>query len=187
MTTNQKIGIFQNRYKNAFAQIDVHRISGVEKYSLTAWRAGGREGMPESELVPRFWNHFSQINPRPRIVTFNGRGYGLALLRYRAMAMGLTIRRYFEENYAHRYSPQLHFDVMDQLCEHGATAWPSLEDVRSLIYGPEEPQPDMTEAQKAVHDAGTIAVAYGSMRLMSGHTDTASFEALVNAMGAPKT
>ena len=62
----------------------------------------------------------------------------MPLLRYRSMAHGLSARKYHageRGGYGNRYAPWLHFDVMDQMNENGASAMPSLADVQDLLGG----------------------------------------------------
>jgi predicted PolB exonuclease-like 3'-5' exonuclease len=57
---------------------------------------------PEKELITSFVNRIAELTPQ--LITFNGSGFDLPVLRYRAMvhaiaAIGLAARPYF-----HRYS-----------------------------------------------------------------------------------
>ncbi len=168
-----------------FARIDaLPAPGGGERYALADWRAGGEEGGSEGDLVRAFWAHFERLSPSPRLVTFNGRGYGLPLLRYRAMAHGLSARRYFDEKYDQRYAAHLHFDVMDRLCEHGATAWPSLEDARLLLDPSDAPSPDLPDRARAVDDVRAITMIYAAMRRLSGHASPAARAELSEAFRA---
>jgi hypothetical protein len=172
-----------------FLTVDVHLQNGLERYVVTDWRPGGKPGMAERDLVAGFWTTFERM--KPKLVTFNGRGYGLPLLRYRAMVHGIMAPTYHQEDrnrsYSSRYSKELHFDVMDQMSEYGASVWPSLDDVRNLLglpipeAMPENPNEEQ-ERQRAKEDASTIAVAYVSMRLLSGHTNAEAIKAFYEDM-----
>jgi predicted PolB exonuclease-like 3'-5' exonuclease len=65
-----------------------------------------------------------------RIVSFNGRGFDMIVLQFRAMALGLP-QWSFYNNINHRfpnYKKELvHYDMMEQLSEYGATRGISLD------------------------------------------------------------
>jgi predicted PolB exonuclease-like 3'-5' exonuclease len=77
----------------------------------------------EKELITGFVNRIAELSPQ--LVTFNGSGFDLPVLRYRAMvhaipAIGLTARSYF-----HRYSDDA-IDLCDVLSSYSAQAKVSL-------------------------------------------------------------
>jgi 3'-5' exonuclease len=78
---------------------------------------------PEKELITGFVNRIAELSPQ--LVTFNGSGFDLPVLRYRAMvhaipASGLTVRPYF-----HRYSDDA-IDLCDVLSSFSSQAKVSL-------------------------------------------------------------
>lgn len=80
---------------------------------------------PEDEMISKFWNFFDRREPL--LVTWNGRGYDLPVLRQRALIKGVPTPRWFQagnryENYRYRFSANWHCDLMDQLSDYGACA-----------------------------------------------------------------
>ena len=85
---------------------------------------------PEDEIIPKFWNFFDRREPL--LVTWNGRGYDLPVLRQRALIKGVPTPRWFRsgnryENYWYRYSTNWHCDLMDQLSDYGACVKTSMD------------------------------------------------------------
>jgi predicted PolB exonuclease-like 3'-5' exonuclease len=77
---------------------------------------------PEDEIIPKFWEFFDRREPL--LVTWNGRGYDLPVLRQRALIKAIPTPRWFQagnryENYSYRYSSNWHCDLMDQLSDYG--------------------------------------------------------------------
>ncbi|TVQ32802.1 MAG: hypothetical protein EA356_13055, partial [Geminicoccaceae bacterium] len=57
-------------------------------------RSGGHAESGEAELVDGFWRFFSQA--RPTLVTWNGRGFDMPVLLWRAMHHGIAVPAWFE-------------------------------------------------------------------------------------------
>jgi predicted PolB exonuclease-like 3'-5' exonuclease len=69
-----------------------------------------------------------------RVVTWNGRGFDLPVLRLRAMMHGLSAEAWFTgaskwDGYAQRYAADWHRHPMDQLSDYGACRSLALQDV----------------------------------------------------------
>ena len=67
-----------------------------------------------------YWRHFTRR--RARIVTWNGKGFDLPVLRLRAMMHGIPAEAWFTrgtkwESYTQRYASDWHCDLMEQLAE----------------------------------------------------------------------
>lgn len=100
----------------------------------------GDEHSPERELVQRFFDGIERF--RPELVLWNGCGFDLPVLNYRALRYGVTAARYWEtgdgdrdfryNNYLGRYHWR-HIDLMDVLSgyQHGGRA--SLEQAALLL------------------------------------------------------
>jgi predicted PolB exonuclease-like 3'-5' exonuclease len=78
---------------------------------------------PEDEIIPKFWQFFDKR--QPVLVTWNGRGYDLPVLRQRAFVSAVPTSGWFQagtryESYSYRYSANWHCDLMDQLSDYGA-------------------------------------------------------------------
>src|SRR4051794_30738778 len=61
--------------------------SGGERYLVECCRTGGEASYDERQLLHPYWRHFSRR--RARIVTWNGKGFDLPVLRLRAMMHGI--------------------------------------------------------------------------------------------------
>jgi len=101
--------------------------------------SGGDKTSSEKELLAGF---LQLIETRaPQLVSFNGRGFDVPVLKYRAMAHGLTCPRWFKEgdkwnNYDTRYSPTYHCDLLEVLSDFGASARCSMDEVAATLNLP---------------------------------------------------
>ncbi len=110
---------------------------GVRVFSL------GEEQAGEKELVQRFFDGLERY--APTLVSWNGSGFDLPVLNYRALAHGLSAARYWEvgdgdrdykfNNYLARYHWR-HVDLMDVLSTYGASGRASLDHVAQLLKLP---------------------------------------------------
>jgi predicted PolB exonuclease-like 3'-5' exonuclease len=74
----------------------------------------------------------------PVLVSFNGGGFDLPVLRYRALANGVPIPGLFwggGRDYWHRFGRD-HIDLCEALCSVGASARPSLSEMAALLDVP---------------------------------------------------
>jgi len=107
---------------------------GFKLYSL------GDEQSQERDLVQRFFDGLERYVPT--LVSWNGSGFDLPVLAYRALRHGVNAHRYWEvgesdrefryNNYLSRYHWR-HIDLMDVLAGYGASGRSSLETVAQLI------------------------------------------------------
>lgn len=88
-------------------------------------RALGGEAFDERGHVEGFFHLVSER--APLLVSWNGRGFDLPVLRYRAMALGLAAPGFY-----HR-KDELHLDLMDELSSHGASRRAGLAAVSELL------------------------------------------------------
>src|ERR1700738_1535020 len=91
---------------------------------------------PEKELIAGFVHRIAELSPQ--LVTFNGSGFDLPVLRYRALvhaipASGLTVRPYF-----HRYSDDA-IDLCDVLSSFSSQAKVSLHELCKVMGLPGKP------------------------------------------------
>ena len=94
----------------------------------------------ERELVQRFFDGLERYTPV--LVSWNGSGFDLPVLQYRALRHGVNAHRYWEvgdadrefryNNYLSRYHWR-HIDLMDVLSGYGASGRASLEIAAQLI------------------------------------------------------
>lgn len=101
--------------------------------------SGGGIESSEEEIIHGF---LSLIQTRaPRLVSFNGRGFDIPVLKYRAMAHHLSCPRWFSEgdkwnNYDARYSSTYHVDLLEIFSDFGASARCSIHEIASVFNIP---------------------------------------------------
>lgn len=140
--------IMQFKQKQArqtdFLPLPQHRIvvisavmrtrEGIRVFSL------GEEQSSEKEIVQRFFDGLERYSPD--IVSWNGSGFDLPVLHYRALKHGVDASRYWElgdtdrefrfNNYLSRFHWR-HIDLMDVLAGYQAGGRSSLEQVAQLL------------------------------------------------------
>ncbi len=103
------------------------------------WSLGG-EGAGEAELIRRFFDGLDRYTPD--LVSWNGSGFDLPVLHYRALRHGIIARRYWEtgdEDRSFRWNSYLsrfhwrHIDLMDVLSGFQPGNRASLNDVAVLL------------------------------------------------------
>jgi len=114
------------------ARIERDPDTGRERYEVTACRSGGEVGWSERQLLQAFWRFFAETPAR--VVTWNGRGFDLPVMKLRSMLHGLTAEGWFTsgtkwETYGQRYASGWHCDLMEQLSDYGACTKLALDDV----------------------------------------------------------
>jgi len=117
------------------------REPGEEGNELVMRRlaTGGDQNSSEKEILQGF---FHLIETRaPQLVSFNGRGFDVPVLKYRAMAHALSCPRWFTQgdkwnNYDTRYSSEYHCDLLEVLSDFGASARCSMDEVAALLNVP---------------------------------------------------
>lgn len=108
---------------------------GVRVFSL-----GGKDGATEKEIVQRFFEGLDRYTPE--LVSWNGSGFDLPVLHYRALRHGVDASRYWEtgdsdrefrfNNYLSRFHWR-HLDLMDVLAGFQVGGRASLEHVAQLL------------------------------------------------------
>jgi len=116
----------------SFLEAEIEPAGGGEAYYLKELRSGGEAGFSETQLLQGFFQYFERL--KPRLVSFNGRGFDLPVLKYRAMVHGIQAPWLHQagdkwNSYASRYSMDWHCDLMEQLSEFGASARVKLAEV----------------------------------------------------------
>lgn len=106
---------------------------------LKVWSLGN-EDSSEKELIQRFFKGIEQYTPN--LVSWNGSGFDLPVLHYRALLHGVQAAQYWEtgdseqnfrwNNYINRYHYR-HLDLMDVLASYQMRAYASLDNIASLI------------------------------------------------------
>lgn len=109
---------------------------------LRVWSLGD-PGSDEAELITRFFDGIERYTPT--IVSWNGGGFDLPVLHYRALINGVACPRYWEtgqDEQSFRYNNYLgrfhwrHIDLMDVIAGYQARAVAPLDDIASLLGYP---------------------------------------------------
>ena len=100
----------------------------------------GEPGAPEAEIIQRFYDGIDKYTPD--LVSWNGGGFDLPVLHYRALRHGIVAPRYWESgeedqsfrfnNYLNRYHSR-HLDLMDLLAMYQPRANAPLDDLAQLM------------------------------------------------------
>jgi hypothetical protein len=121
-----------------------HRVVAIScvlrtREQLKVWSLGDLEA-DEAELITRFYDGIEKYTPD--LVSWNGGGFDLPVLHYRALLAGVQAARYWEtgdEDREFRYNNYLsrfhwrHIDLMDVLAGFQNRARASLADAATLL------------------------------------------------------
>jgi len=121
-----------------------HRIVAIScalrsREGLKVWSLGDPDS-PEEELIRRFFEGLERYTPD--LVSWNGGGFDLPVLQYRALRAGIPAERYWEtgeSDTAFRYNNYLsrfhwrHMDLMDILSGFQGRARAPLAEVAALL------------------------------------------------------
>jgi predicted PolB exonuclease-like 3'-5' exonuclease len=127
-----------------FLSYEQHRVVAISvalrtREGFKVWSLG-EPGAPESEIIQRFYDGIEKYTPD--LVSWNGGGFDLPVLHYRALRHGVQAPRYWEagdEDQAFRYNNYLnryhmrHLDLMDVLSSYQARARVSLQAAATLL------------------------------------------------------
>jgi 3'-5' exonuclease len=152
--TDQEIAniMFTKRYqetsgKSELLRLPFYRVIAISAVlrtedKLKVWSLGKPES-PEEDLIGRFFEGIERYSPV--LVSWNGRGFDLPVLHYRALLHGISAPRYWENgdedpsfrwnNYLSRYHER-HTDLMDVLASYDARAVAPLHEVATLLGFP---------------------------------------------------
>lgn len=116
----------------SFLRASIHRDGPYEAYQLEELRSGGTEASDERDLIEGFFRYCGRH--LPRLVSFNGRGFDIPVLKYRAMKYGISGEWLHKgankwENYSQRYAKDWHCDLLEVLSDYGASARLKLNEV----------------------------------------------------------
>jgi hypothetical protein len=113
-----------------------------DRDSVKVWSLGSPSD-GERELVKRFFDGIERY--RPQLVSWNGSGFDLPVLHYRALFHGIAAPRYWDlgeddrdykyNNYLARYHTR-HIDLMDILASYQNRAFAPLDEVAQLAGFP---------------------------------------------------
>ena len=150
-----------------FLAHEQHRIVAIScvlrgQEHLKVWSLGDLAA-PEAELIQRFYDGIEKLSPC--LVSWNGGGFDLPVLHYRALLHGIQAPRYWEvgdEDTAFRYNNYLgrfhwrHLDVMDVLSGYQNRARASLANTACLLGLPGKMGLDGSQVWDA-YQAGNLA------------------------------
>lgn len=127
-----------------FMRHHLHRIVAIsvafnsdDEFKL--WTLGEPDNN-EAQLIERFFEGIERYTPV--LVSWNGSGFDLPVLHYRALKHGITAPRYWEtgiEDHSFRYNNYLnrfhwrHLDLMDALSAYQARAAAPLDQIARLL------------------------------------------------------
>ncbi|UJF23944.1 3'-5' exonuclease [Suttonella sp. R2A3] len=153
---------------STFMRHHLHKIVAISAVMKTAsgelkvWSLGDEESS-EYELINRFFQGIDRFSPT--LVSWNGGGFDLPVLQYRALFHGINARRYFEigdderdfryNNYLARFHWR-HIDMMDVLSGFQPRAVASLDDIAKLCGFPGKLDVDGSAVQQ-LWDEGNVA------------------------------
>lgn len=141
--------------EDAFLQLPLHRVAVISCALRTPATTavdgadGGLKvfslGAPEYDEAGAVGMFFKVVDKyTPQLVSWNGGGFDLPVLHYRALAHGIVARRYWQargedargEKFAYnRYTSRYHerhLDLMDILAQYQASAFARLDDAAKL-------------------------------------------------------
>ena len=127
-----------------FLRSHMHRIVAIsavfrEGDRFNVWSLG-EESSDEAELVRRFFEGVERYTPT--LVSWNGGGFDLPVLHYRALLHGIAAPRYWDtgdDDRSFRYNNYLgrfhwrHIDLMDVLAGYQARAYAPLDQLATLM------------------------------------------------------
>lgn len=137
----------QQQTGNEFLPLHLHRICAISVVlrhadRVKVWSLGERDS-DEAELVRRFFDGIDKF--APTLVSWNGSGFDLPVLHYRALLHGVQAPRYWDtggedrdfkwNNYLSRYHDR-HTDLMDVLAGYQMRANARLDEVATMLGFP---------------------------------------------------
>lgn len=140
--------MFQKRREQTgdsdFLRHHLHRMVAISVVlrradSVSVWSLG-EPNADEAEIIRRFYDGIEKYTPT--LVSWNGSGFDLPVLHYRALRHGLSAPRYWEtgaddqsfrwNNYLSRFHER-HTDLMDVLSAYQPRATAPLDEIAQLL------------------------------------------------------
>ncbi len=128
-----------------FLPLHLHRIVVISVVlqtpdRLKVWSLGSDDSTEEADLVRRFFHGVKQY--KPVLVSWNGTGFDLPVLHYRALLHGVEAPQYWEigdmeqnfryNNYLNRFHWR-HLDLMDVLSGYQARGSAPLDEIATML------------------------------------------------------
>jgi 3'-5' exonuclease len=139
--------LHRQRSGSEFLPLNQHKVVAIScvlrsREQLKVWSLGDLQSN-EAELIARFFDGIEKYTPD--LVSWNGSGFDLPVLHYRALKAGVQAPRYWEtgeedqsfrwNNYLNRYHWR-HLDLMDVLSGFQGRGRASLADMALLLGFP---------------------------------------------------
>ena len=200
------VAMHQRRQKNGtdFLPLHQHKICAIscalrEGNNFKVWTLGDANST-EAEIIQRFFDGIEKYTPQ--IISWNGGGFDLPVLHYRAMINKVTAPRYWDlgeddkdfkwNNYISRYHMR-HCDLMDVLAMFNARANAPLDEIAQLCGFPGKLGMDGSKVWDAYKngeieairnycetDVANTHLVFLRFQLMRGHLNRDAYEAEVN-------
>lgn len=137
----------QETGESEFLRLHLQRVVAISAVVrsgdlLKVWSLG-EPGAPEEEIVRRFFDGIEKFTPN--LVSWNGSGFDLPVLHYRALLHGISAPRYWEtgdedntfrwNNYLSRFHWR-HLDLMDVLAGYQGRAAAPLDEIATMLGFP---------------------------------------------------
>lgn len=154
---------------NDFLRHHLHRVVAISVVmsaagQLNVWSLGNLDA-PEDEIIRRFFEGIEKYSPV--LVSWNGRGFDLPVLHYRALLHGIQAPRYWEtgdddqafrwNNYLSRFH-QRHTDLMDIIAGYDNRAFAPLHEVAGMLGFPGKLGMDGSKVWTTWLDGGIEAI-----------------------------
>lgn len=152
-----------------FLQHHLHRVVAIscalrDRDNFKVWTLGGPQDN-EAELIRRFFEGIEKYTPQ--LVSWNGGGFDLPVLHYRAMIHGIQAPRYWDlgeddrefkwNNYISRYHTR-HLDLMDLLAMYQPRANAPLDEMAQLCGFPGKLGMDGSKVWEAFQNGEIAAI-----------------------------
>jgi predicted PolB exonuclease-like 3'-5' exonuclease len=130
-----------------FLRHHLHKVVAIsvamrDRSTFKVWSLGAADS-DEKEIVTRFFDGIEKYSPI--LVSWNGSGFDLPVLHYRALLHGVNAGRYWEmgdtdrefryNNYISRYHTR-HLDLMDLLASYQPRAVARLDEIATMLGFP---------------------------------------------------
>ena len=184
----------------SFVEAKIERGKGLgENHFVTCCRSGGKADFNEAQLLAKFWQEYFAAGV-PRLVTWNGKGFDLPVLRARAMMYGISAHSWYQrgtkwDSYTQRFAPDWHCDLMEQLSDYRACAAMKLDDMALALGFPGKIGGHGSEVEAMVRrgeieqvrayceaDCLNLFALYVRWALLSGRTDLAGHNGALESL-----
>jgi len=113
----------------------IERDGERERYLIRKLGSASIADRNEREILAGFWKMIDK--QKPRVVTWNGRGFDAAVLKQRSLIHGLTAFNWHRTDprfgYDYRYESNWHCDLMDVLSDFGASPRLGLDEAAQAL------------------------------------------------------